>query len=181
MRVYECDPNVELIGFTARALLENLNAEQIKPFLDAHRITEIDPEQWYKVKNLLAVLNDILRSGASAGNFVAIGMKAVETTPMPPELAQLAFGDFLMGYSEVYKQLHRNGDGGTVWTEKAGKNHYVVHFDVPYPDDIMYGVLFAYARHFLSSDTYYVVSYDEEVATRDQGGDDTLIHVTWEE
>ena len=50
------------------------------------------------------------------------------------------------------------------------------------PDDMSYGLLYAYARRFLPPGTQFTVYYDPDIPARDYGGDreETIIHIEWD-
>jgi len=41
----------------------------------------------------------------------------------------------------------------------------------------MYGIFYAYARHFRSAGERFVMLYDEAIPHRDKGGEKTVIHI----
>lgn len=60
-------------------------------------------------------------------------------------------------------------------------DHILLHFNnVPYPDDIMYGLVFGCTWRILPEQQQFSVYYDENLFTREQGSEETIIHVTWE-
>lgn len=174
---YTCDPNLELNGQTTLALLQNINQDATRPYLAQHGLDNIDPEAWYPVQSILDVLNDVATEGNPMSHFVAIGIKAAELGDLPPNIT---FEKFIQMYGEVFLQRHRNGDPGTIESFAVGPNHMQVNCDVVYPDHVMYGLIFGYARRILSDDRHYTVFYDEEITPRDLGGEQTIIHITWE-
>lgn len=177
---YQCDPALELNGQTARALLENINRDAILPHLEMYGLDDIDPDAWYPTQHILEVMSAIAHEGNAMSHFVAIGIKAAELSPLTPELEQLPFDAFIRRYAEIYRVRHRNGDPGTIQVTEAGDNHITLVFNVPYPDDVMYGLVFGYARRLFPPDVHFTVYYDEDVPARDAGGEETIIHVTWD-
>lgn len=80
-------PNAELLGAALLALVQNINAEEIKPLLARHGLDNIDLMQWYSEQKVLDLLKAIEEGTANVTeNLVAIGMKAIETIPFPPEI-----------------------------------------------------------------------------------------------
>lgn len=182
MPAYSCDPNLELTGYATLALLEHLDRHQIETFLVVHDLVDVAPDGWVKVTNILNLMNDFARAGGSMGNFVALGIKAAELAPLPPEMEAMSFPDFLLAYRDVYQQRHRNGDPGSLTIEFPSNHHAVVHcINVPYPDDLVYGVLFGFAQRVFPTATQFSIFYDEKILAREQGGDATLLHVVWED
>jgi hypothetical protein len=78
---------------------------------------------------------------------------------------------------KLYGERHRNGDAGTFVLKKISEQHYIVTVTCPYPDDIMYGVLYGYVRAFRPPGKGFTLRYDESAPRHDQGGKQTVIHI----
>ncbi|NDJ79033.1 MAG: hypothetical protein GYB65_22510 [Chloroflexi bacterium] len=143
-------------------------------------MADIDPDGWYPLQDVLNVMNDMQAAGPAMFNFVAIGMTAAELSPITPEMEQLSFEEFMFVYRDVYQMRHRNGDPGSFEPEKLDSNHLVIKLDIPYPDDLFYGLIYGFARRFATADMLFNVAYDANAQRKDLGGDITLVHVTWE-
>lgn len=176
---YTCDPDLELNGQTTCALLENINRDVMRPFLAEHGLTEVDPDRWYSAQAVLNVMNDLATNGDSMSDFVAIGIKAAEISPLTPEMEQMPFDAFMSIYAQVYPARHRNGDAGWLRVDRNGDGHLTITMNVIYPDDVMYGLFYGFARRLFPVDVPFTVYYDETVTHRDQGGTQTVIHVAW--
>jgi len=100
-----------------------------------------------------------------------LGIKA-----LTPEMKAMPVEKFLAAYSERYKTLH-HGDVGYVNFEKLDDKHFALITRTPYPDDMLYGVFYGYARQLKPSGKGFKVYYDPQVPHRDEGGDQTIIHV----
>ncbi len=181
MKHYTCDPSMEVIGQTALALIINLNHDQMKDILAKHGLDQIDPEQWYPVQKVLDVFNDLTEQAGAMMNFVAVGKAAGElgAEHLPQEMAAMSLDEFLEAYARIWSLRHRNADPDDIKPEKVGDRHIKVTTKTPYPDDLLYGILWAYPRYFLTEGAGFVVKYDENVPRRDQGGAETIIHITW--
>jgi hypothetical protein len=180
MREFKCDPNAEIIGQNVLAFVQNLRAEEVQPFLKKHGLENVDPEKWYPLQDWLNVLNDIQREGEAMSDFVGIGMAIAETAPLPPETEGMNLEQFFGLLNPSYQMQHRSGDVGKIESEKVGDKHIKVTVDVPYPDDLEYGTAYGFAKRFLPKGTRFVVKYDEKQTRKDHGGENTIIHVTWE-
>lgn len=178
-RFQSFDPKAELSGATAYAFLININHENIENILRAHHLDNIDPERWYPVQSVLDVMSDISEGFDYSSNFVAIGLAAGELglKNLPPGAEKFSIEDFFVAYEKIYLTRHRNGDAGWIKTEKAGDSHLIVHARCPYPDDVTYGVLYAYARRFTPPGKRFILRYDEHALRHDDGGEATVIHV----
>jgi hypothetical protein len=94
-------------------------------------------------------------------------------------LSNLSPVDFFMHYGEVYQSRHRNGDAGFIRAEKTSDTHVKVSMKTPYPDDLYYGVIYAYARYLaVKQGKQFTVKYDEKLPRRDNGGSVTIVDIT---
>ena len=177
---YSWDPRVQLTGQTVLSFFSNLNSDAIKPLLESHGLTEVDPEEWYSVDEVLAIMNSISNANDASSNYVAIGLSAAEFSPLTPDMEHMPFDRFLGLYSKIYQTRHRGGDAGQVIVEPMGHDHIAMIFEVPYPDGVMYGLMYGYARRILPAKTGFTVYYDEDTLRKDEGGDQTIIHITWD-
>ncbi len=177
---YSWDPSVQLTGQTVLSFFSNLNYDTIKPFLDTHGVTEVDPEAWYSLDEVLAIMTSIGRSSDASSNFVAIGLSAAELSPLTPEMEHMPFDKFLGLYTKIYPTRHRGGHAGRVIVEPMGNQHIAMIFEVPYPDGVMYGLMYGFARRILPAGTGFTVYYDEDTLRKDEGGYQTIIHIAWD-
>lgn len=177
MRHLTCDPKLEVKGQAALSLVENIRAEEIKPMLEKHGFSHIDPDQWYSAQDFLNMLNDLAKESDFMTNLVAIGLKLAEQAPMPPEVETLE--QLLPMYDVAYQMNHRNADAGQILCEQMDDRYYKFTLNDIYPDDLSYGSIYGFAKRFLPDGTQFTVKYDE-ITTRDRGGDRTILHLTWE-
>lgn len=177
---YTCDPNIQVTGTAIIPLFTNLEHEQIQPVLEKHKLDQIDQSQWYPVQKMLDVFSDISELPGSMFNFVAIGMAATEYgyDNLPPEMKTMSLDALLLTYSRIWQQRHRNTTSEMIKTEMVDPHHIRITVTTPYPDDLMYGIFYAYARKLLK--TPFTVKYDDNVVRRDEGGEVTVIHINWE-
>jgi len=180
MRRLTCDPNAETIGASVLSFIKNVRADEIQPYLKKYNLENPQPDQWYKLQDWLNVLNDMGRDGNLSSKLVAIGMEIYQTIQLPPEVEKLSYEEILMGWDTAYQAQHRGADVGGVEVEKIAKKHYKATINIPYPSDMVYGVAYGMARRFLPDGSGYVVEYDSEFPRWEDGGDSTVIHITWE-
>lgn len=180
MRHLTCDPNVEIIGAAMLSIMDNLNVSEIYPFLEKHGLVEIDPSQWYATHLWLNVMNDLAEHTNLMTNLVAIGLRIAENVVLPPELANATLPQMLEVWDNVYQMQHRGGDIGQVKTEKINDTTYKTTHVHLYPDDLTYGVGYGWAKRFLPTGTSFKVWYDESIPRMDEGGEETIIHISWE-
>lgn len=173
------DAETELNGNTALAFLKNIRSTDITNILKKHAMDNIDPAAWYPLQNVLNVMNDIYESSDASTNFVSIGIAAAQLgiDSLPPQMASATLEQLLMAYPAVYQQRHQGGDAGELSVKKMNDDHYVITMRVPYPDDVFYGVMYGYVRHFRPQDRRFSLRYDPDVPRREDGGEHTIIHV----
>lgn len=181
MRHLTCDPNVELIGQTVLAFRDNLNKNEIIPYLEAEGLVDLKPDQWYPAYKLLNVLNELGKTGNMSSNYVALGMSTVEKMVVPPEMEALPLEAILNGWDDLYHLQHRgNADIGSVSVIKINDKHFrTVHHHI-YPDDMTYGVAYGLAKRWLPRGTHFTVMYDQTEPNLDNGGSRTIIDIMWE-
>jgi hypothetical protein len=182
MRTLKCHPDAETIGQVLRSFTDNLQGEETRPLMEKHGMADLDPMGWYPVQKLLDGLNDIAENPNVTFNMVAIGMKIGEMVPLPPEMENPTLADVLYIWDDLYQGLHRGADVGRITVEKVNDKHYITRHSNPYPDDMSYGILYAYGRRFLPPGTGFTVFYDPDIKSRDQGGDAeaVTIHIQWD-
>lgn len=184
MRTLTCPPEAETIGLNMQAFTENLQSDEVRPIMEKYGVVEAEANLfgWYPTINLLNALNEIAENPNVVSNYVAIGMKIGQEIPMPPEMENPTLEDVLMGWNDLYQQVHRNADVGKIECIKHSDKHFETIHTVVFPDDMSYGLLYGYARRFLPRGTSFTVYYDPEHPPRDRGGTSgqTSIHVEWE-
>jgi hypothetical protein len=162
MRKLTCPPGTETIGQLLNSWYENLQSDETRPIMEKHGMVNLDPFTWYPVQMLLDATNEIAESNMTP-NFVAIGMKIGEGVPLPPDMVNPTLEDVLMIWNDLYQGLHRGGDVGYIKIEKVSDTYFKTIQAGIYPDDMSYGVLFAYGRRFLPPGTEFTVFYDPGV------------------
>jgi hypothetical protein len=173
------DPATELTGMTVMALIVNIHHADIAPILERHGLDRVDPQRWYPLQSVLNVLSDVSENPDAMANFVSIGMAAANIgyNALADSAKKMSLDQFFTLYGQVYQERHR-GDAGYVTSDKLNNHHLVIRMKIPYPDDLYYGVIYGYVRQFLSrSKTPFSLKYDETQPRRDQGGEETIVHV----
>lgn len=179
MRILKCDPQTEIIGQALLGLIQNFEADNYQTLLKKYHLLEIAPDKWYPAQNLLDLMNEMAQHHNLSSNLVAIGMSVAQHAVLPPGAEKAGLAQILEMYSQIYGMQHRNGDLGYTRTEKITDTHYKVYRKTIYPDDLGYGTLYGLARRFLPKGTRFSVKYDEAVTRLDEGGEVTVIHVSW--
>ncbi|MBC8172012.1 MAG: hypothetical protein H7X77_10080 [Anaerolineae bacterium] len=173
------DPKAEIIGQTALSLITNIMHDDIAGILKRHDLEQIDPAAWYPIQSVLDVLSEISEGENASSAFVSIGMAAGKLgyDSLPDAVKQMSLGDFLVLYSKHYQSRMRNGDAGWIKVEQRNERHSVIQSCIPFPDDVFYGVFYAYARLYRPAGKGFTVKYDEQLVRHDDGGEFTTLHV----
>lgn len=182
MRTLTSPPGTETLGLLLSSWYDNLQGDEVRPIMEKHGLMNLEPLSWYPVQMLLDATNELVERTNMTSNFVAIGMKIGESVPMPPGMENPTLEQVLMIWDDLYQGLHRGGDVGSIKIEKVSDTYFKTIQSVLYPDDMSYGVLFAYGRRFLPPGTRFRVFYDPDVTPRDYGGNGeaTYINISWE-
>lgn len=181
MLIYQSkDPNAEISGGAILGAVQRMNQDNVRPILETHGLADVDPKAWYPLDVWLAALSDMSEQGTAMFDFVAIGMKTVETAALPPEYERLSYEQRMMILNTTYQSQYRNGDVGELIIEKVGEKHFKVTDTGPSSSDLLYGALYAQARRGLPGGTRFTVYYDNLSSRKENGGENTIIHVTWE-
>ncbi len=181
MRTYACDSGTEVSGATLSSLIENVNHDDIAPFLDQYGLDHIRADKWYPGEIFIDFLNEMVHHPNVMYNLVAIGISIAEVAIMPAGLDNVPFAEFVSSWDEHYQANFRNGYVGRKTTVQVDHKHYKVILDQTIlPDDLEYGVLYGFAKRFLPPGTPFSIWYDEDEARMDDGAERTVLHVLWE-
>lgn len=175
-------PDTEVLGESAIPIINCLNAEHFRPYLEKHHLTHIEQGKWYPFQPFLDVLNE-LSAESEAGNamfdFVSIGLRIVEDSAFPPDLKSIPLKDLLSGWNTFYRLNFRGTDPGEIQGEVVDDKHVKMIARVPFADDVVYGIFYGVLRHFLPPRTPFEIFYDPQTPRRDEGGSVTVIHLQW--
>lgn len=181
MRKLTCPPGTETLGLLLNSWYDNLQGDEVRPIMEKHGMVNLEPHTWYPVQMLLDATNEIAERFNMTPNFVAIGMKIGQEVPIPPGMENPTLEEVLMIWDDLYQGLHRGGDVGGIKIVKVSDTYFKTIQSGIYPDDMSYGVLYAYGQRFLPRGTSFDVFYDPDVTPRDQGGtgEATYINIEW--
>lgn len=184
MSLFKCDPGMEISGNLAISLLVNLQAEDFKPFLQKYGLADVKPDQWYSYQDLLNVFKEVSEnpgSGSAMLDFVAVGMAAVDRYELPPHIASMTLEEFFLNVMPtLVGRQYRNGTPTRISVEKVEDKHLLIRTATAYPDDTAYGFMYGFARRFTPRGGHFILKYDENHPRHDFGGENTLMHLTWE-
>lgn len=180
MRTYTCEPGTEVAGVVVQAIVNNINAEEFRPFLEAQGITNPQAETWYPLQKLMNVFDEMQHRSGDWANFVALGLAITEYS-LKPEGAEESFKKTLETWDEWYQINHRNGKITRIQTIKNGDRSYELWLDVHhnYPHDMVYGLVWGSARALLPTGTDFKIRYDDTCTPLNPGADKVIIKVDW--
>ncbi len=169
--------------FPGQVIIDLANAvgsEEIMPYFKKHGLTNIDPKAWYPQQKLLDIYNEMETSkSGTMFDFVSIGMKEAEQAILPAQFQSLPLLSILQGVGEVFKLNNRGTDPGDLKCEVVTDKHVKMVLRATTPDNLWYGIFYGYVRRLAPKGTHFTVYFDENVPRRDNGGDVTIIHITW--
>ena len=180
MPSYQCDPNVELQGNTVQAFLKSLTHENYQHILEKYGLTHVDTQGWYRLQVVLDALAEIADQGGGMMDLVGIGMAAAEVSLIPPQAMEMPVYQFFKVYEQLYPTRYRNGDAGWISTDIVSERHVIITSNVPYPDDLWYGLLYGLAKRLSPPGARFVVKYDSKQPRKEHGGDTTIYHINWD-
>jgi len=163
--------------------LENaVESEDIIPFFTKHGMTNIDPQAWYPMQKLLDIYNDMVdsRNASTMFDFVSIGMKEAEQAIVPSQFQTMPLLEILKSVTSVFDLNNRGTDYGSCVAEAVTDKHMKITLRAATPDDIWYGVFYGFVRRFAPKGTQFSLRYDPDIPRRENGGEVTIIHITWD-
>lgn len=173
-------PGGEVLGQVMLSMMENMNAERIRPHLERHGLGNLDPEAWYPIETWLDVFNDMETESGAYADFVSAGMAIADKAVFPPEFDNMSFIEIMQTWNDAYLMNNRGEGMGEMPCEVINDKHIAMIARTPYPDDYIYGSYYGAARHFLPDGTDFTVYFDEEEPRREEGGERTIVHIEWE-
>lgn len=180
MRQLSCSPDVRLLGYYVSAFADNLQGDETRPIMEKFGLVDLQPTQLYPCHQWMDALNEMAENPNFTSNFIAIGMQIGQIIPVPPDNPNPDFVTMLNLWDHAYQVAHPTGGAGKIEVKEISEKHYTTTHTDLYPDDFMYGILYAQAKRFLPPKTPFKVYYDTEVTPRDAGGvGPTVIHVDW--
>ncbi len=173
------DPCVEILGAQLQNFVRCAQPDDITPILSKYALTNVQTDRWYPVQLWLNVMTDIAAAQNGMMNLTSLGMKMADVVFSPPEFARGDFEAVFMHLNRYYQRYLRNGDVGHQRTLKVAERHLLAESKIPYPDDLLYGMLYGLTRRYLPPETQFILYYDDVTLRRDLGGEWTRIHVEW--
>jgi hypothetical protein len=171
---------MEISGNLAISMLVNLQAADFRPFLQKYGFADVKPDQWYSYQAFLNIFKEVAEKPGAMFDFVAVGMAAVDRYELPPPVASMSLEEFFLNVlPTMMNRQYRNGTPSRVSVEKVAEKHLLIRTTTAYPHDTIYGFMYGLARRFAKGGQF-TLKYDENHSRHDFGGEDTLIHLTWQ-
>jgi hypothetical protein len=181
MRTLSCEPGTEVSGASMRSFVESITADEYAPLVKKYGYENVDPDGWYPLSSFHDFLNELIQHPNGTPNLVSLGLSIAKVALTPPELKNPTFAQVVEGWDLHYQANFRKGPVGHKTTVKVDDRHYKIVLDrTAMPDDLEYGVLYGFAKRFLPSGSHFKVWYDDKVVRMDEGGEQTVIHVSWD-
>jgi hypothetical protein len=140
------------------ALIENINVNDFSGTLESFGLAHIDPDQWYPLQTLIDLHDALANQPIAESNMIAIGVKAAETAILPPQIDTLE--KLLAGYDYAYRENYRHlSQDNRYEVQFVGDRKAVVINHTHNPNEIVYGVLWGFAKRF--SKSFIVQSVDQ--------------------
>mgnify|MGYP000651318132 CR=1 FL=1 len=170
-------PDTEVIGQMVIDFEEAINSNNFLPILKKHGLENVKADEWYSGQAWLDVLNEVATEGRNLLSLVSIGMKQIDNVEWPPEFETMSLQDVFQSLNPVYQSYYRGTDTGEINFEKVTDKHFKLILRVFEPDDLWYGNVYQLMKTFNKTGKHFTVSYDDERVRRDNGGENTIIHV----
>jgi len=172
------DLDYEVRGSAFLALWRAIGNVQITPCFEKFGISKVDPNGFYPMQCLHELIRQVEASTGGVIDFVNIGIKQVEAAKLPDGVGQLTVIDRIKKLNDAFA-LNVHGESTDRFrVEVVSPNHVQVAISKDIPDDIFYGILYAYMRRVANHVTF-TVQYDEHIKRQDFGGPETVMHIEW--
>lgn len=176
---YRMAPFAEIHGAAIIAVYNHYRRDEVLESVRSHHLTELDPDGWYSVDDFINLFAEWFNMDSSMSNLVSVGMALIYHMEFPPDLEAADYLTKLLALGELHMMHHRNGDVGGYKVRMEDNTHIVYTENTVWPDDMIYGYIYGAAERYLPKDTRFILSYDETIVRQEQGGDQTVLHLTW--
>ncbi|MEL6269441.1 MAG: hypothetical protein AAFV33_08415 [Chloroflexota bacterium] len=175
---YHNAPNIEIIGATASAIFNHTLSHAVMDSLREHGVDQMQPDQYYPVDKFVKVFADWYQTGDNLMmNLVSVGMAVVDNAQLPADVDDWPLMQQLALPKIIQETSYRPHPPGAINMEVVGDDHIIFTEDTVWPDDVIYGLIYGVAQHFLAPDYHFYVEYDPDVVRMEDGGDKTVIHL----
>jgi hypothetical protein len=172
--------DTKVLGAVVLSILGTSRIDELQPYFQKYGIAQCNPGDYYPVESLAHMMDDIIHDRQSLDSmydFVSMGIANGLSIPLPPEVDTLE--KWLTIFESRYPTLYHGTNIGYVKCEKLAGSHYQVRVCWPWVDDIAFGMIYGMCKRFLPHGHTFYVYYDDQSVRADQGGPETIIHVSW--
>jgi hypothetical protein len=176
-------PDARVSGRLVQAFIDCVEYRSINSYLSQHGFLgrqgfqKVDPRGWYYQQDWLDLLGEITEREDEASplrDFFGIGRGMIDTLNLHETVAYYPLFESILTFTHLYDELHR-GEAGYVTVKRISHEVLQVEARIPYPDDLLFGLLTEAAeRHDVSR---YPVRPNPDVPGRDAGGEVTLYDI----
>jgi hypothetical protein len=176
-------PDARVSGRMVLAFTDCVDYRRIGPYLSQYGFMgrqgfeKINPKAWYYLQDWLSVMSDIYyREDESAAlrDFITIGRGMVGTLNLLEKVAYYPLFETIQTIPYLYDDLHR-GDAGNISVRRISREFFQVVSYIPYPDDLLFGLLAEAAERYDAS--RYPVQFNPDTPGRDEGGEVTIYDI----
>jgi len=144
----------------------------VQRILDQHRLSRIDPDDWYDL-NLARSVYQMVAEQVGARSLKAVGQKMIEAAPFPPEVNDVR--TVLASLDSAYRMNVRGENIGRITSEFGDSGEAFITFSTPFPCALNVGILQGCCEKFGARPLIEHAPGD----CMDRGGKACSYRVTW--
>jgi hypothetical protein len=176
-------PDARVSGRMVLAFVGCVEYRSINPYLSNHGFLgrqgfqKVDPKGWYYLQDWLDLLSAITEREDEASplrDFFGIGRGMIVTLNLHETVAYYPLFETIHTFTYLYDELHR-GDAGSITVKRISHEVLQVVSCIPYPDDLLFGLLTEAAESHDAS--RYPVQINPDTPGRDAGGELTIYDI----
>ncbi|MEP7286550.1 MAG: hypothetical protein ABI947_12365 [Chloroflexota bacterium] len=170
-------PDAEVFGGALLGVIENIRADEIRPYLQKYNLESLDANRWYPEQLILDFQRAIVESRVnSTDNLVAMGMKGIDSAKLPPEVKTIE--QALNALSTMFHTIHRNIPPEETLTVVESKPNFILLVEnTALADDILYGYLWGIVKRYRPANASFSVTRVENPVADDYPG--TAYEIVW--
>lgn len=147
----------EVLGLVLDCISNSKSSDIIDPIMHRYGIDTYDSNMWYRTQTLLHAMRDLYTEPSGDEACIAVGQKLGEEFLFDHGVRTVQ--DAVLALHHTYHRIHRgiHAEEGFL-VEKIQPNILVVTNNTPWPGEIIYGLLHAFGRRFVSARTFRVAT-----------------------
>ncbi|MCB9452553.1 MAG: hypothetical protein H6672_14040 [Anaerolineaceae bacterium] len=150
-----------VIGHVAKSVIHSLRYDEtLKTILDTYtpELRTLGDMDWYPVSRIITALEKIVEVKSvydASFDMIAIGMAVAAHIPLTNEST---FEEYLHGLYANIRKVYNDLGKSYAKAEKIENQHFRIEFNLPWPDDLMYGNYYGHAKRLLPPRTRFMLS-----------------------